>query len=113
MVLIRDNIKKTKYRKSDLKNLSIGRGSAIFEENQEAIKEIINSEEEKNKLIKEIEEQIKKIGKMNIFEYLRYNGENDEKSENSLSKKDEIEEKLDNSEELIENKEIKYKKLKF
>ena len=51
---------------------------------------------------------------MNFFEYLRYkNGEIDEKSEDSLSIKDEIEEKLDNLEELIENKEIKYKKLKF
>ena len=114
MALIRDNIKKTKYRKSDLKNLSIGRGSAIVEENQKAIEEKINSEEEKNRLIKEIEEQIKKIYKMNVFEYLRYkNGEIDEKSEDSLSTKDEIEEKLDNLEELIENKEIKYKNLNF
>ena len=80
MVLIRDKIKKTKYRKSDLKNLSIGRGSAIFEENQKAINKKINAQEEKNKLIKEIEEQIKKISKRNVFEYLRYtNGENDEK----------------------------------
>ena len=86
MALIRDNIKKTKYRKSDLKNLSIGRGSSIVKENQKAIEEKINSEEEKNRLIKEIEEQIKKISKMNVFEYLRYkNGEIDEKSEDSLS----------------------------
>ena len=65
-------------------------------------------------MVKDIEEQIKKIIKMNVFEYLRYiNGEKDEKSENSLTTKDEIEEKLDNLEEVIKNKEIKYKKLKF
>ena len=63
MALIRDNIKKTKYRKSDLKNLSIGRGSAIFEENQKAIKEKINSEEEKNKLIKKLKNKLKKFVK--------------------------------------------------
>ena len=114
MTIIQDKIKKTKFRKRDLKNLAIGRGLSIVEGNKKAKEEKTNSEEEKNRLVKEIEEQIKKITKMNVFEYLRYiNGEKDEKSEDSLSTKDEIEEKLDNLEELIKNKEIKYKKLKF
>ena len=51
---------------------------------------------------------------MNAFEYLRYKNGEDEEDENSLSTKEEIEEKIDNLELLIkENKEIKYKKIKF
>ena len=36
-----------------------------------------------------------------------------DKEENSMSTKDEVEEKVDNLEQLIKNKEIKYKNLKF
>ena len=51
---------------------------------------------------------------MDVFEYLRHkNGEDDGKDENSMSTKDEVEEKVDNLELLIKNKEIKYKNLKF
>ena len=69
------------------------------------------SEEEKAQLINEIEERIKKISKMNVFEYLRYvNGDVEEDEEiNSNSKATNIMEKIDDLENLIRNKEIKYK----
>ena len=51
---------------------------------------------------------------MNVFEYLRHKNGMDEEDENSLSTKEEIEEKIDNLKQLIkEKKEIKYKKLNF
>ena len=48
---------------------------------------------------------------MNVFEYLRYiNGDNDEEEDiNSNSTAANIEEKIDDLEKLIKNKEIKYK----
>lgn len=48
---------------------------------------------------------------MNVFEYLRYvNGDNEEEEENnSSSTATNVEEKIDDLEELIRNKEIKYK----
>ncbi len=114
MEIVNKNIKKTKFKKRDLKNLSLGRGINIIRENQKAKDEKRKSIEEKNNSIQDIEEKIKKISKMNAFEYLRYKNGEDEEDENSLSTKEEIEEKIDNLEQLIkENKEIKYKKIKF
>ena len=48
---------------------------------------------------------------MNVFEYLRYiNGDNDEEEDiNSNSTGANVEEKIDDLEKLIKNKEIKYK----
>ena len=48
---------------------------------------------------------------MNVFEYLRYvNGDNEEDEEiSSYSTATNIEEKIDDLENLIRNKEIKYK----
>ena len=49
-------------------------------------------------IIKKYEGQIKKISKMNAFEYLSHrngdDGNNEDKDENSISIKDEIEEKI-------------------
>ena len=53
---------------------------------------------------------------MNVFEYLKYiNGETDDDNEkNSISTKDDVEEKLNNLENLIkEDKNVKYKKIKL
>jgi len=68
------------------------------------------SEEEKTQLINEIEERIKNLSKKNVFEYLRYiNGDNVEEEINSNSITTNVEEKIDDLENLIKNKEIKYK----
>ena len=50
-------------------------------------------------MIKKSEGQIKKISKMNVFEYLSHDSGGDgNKDENSISTKDEIEEKIYNLE---------------
>ena len=87
MEIVNKNIKKTKFKKRDLKNLSLGRGINIIRENQKAKDEKRKSIEEKNNSIQDIEEKIKKISKMNAFEYLRYKNGEDEEDENSLSTK--------------------------
>ena len=114
MKIINKNVKEKKFKKRDIKNLSLGRGINIALESQKAKNEKNKSIEEKNNFVKDIEEQIKKIAKMDAFEYLRYKNGEDEGDENSISTKEEIEEKINNLEQLIkENKQIKYKKIKF
>ena len=101
--------KKNNLKKRDIKNLSLGRGINITLESQKAKDEKNKSFEEKNNLVK-----IKKIAKKDAFEYFRYKNGEDEGDENSISTKEEIEEKINNLEQLIkENKQIKYKKIKF
>jgi len=60
---------------------------------------------------KEGRQKIEKISKMTIFKYLRHiNGDEDKENEIDSSKIDEIENKIYNLEELIdESKEIKYR----
>ena len=80
-----------------MKNLSIRRGLSIIESSEKTKEEKIKCDEQKNKLIKEIKEQIEKISKMDVFEFFKYkNGEEDGKDENLISTKDEVEEKVDN-----------------
>ena len=73
---LQKTLKKRKFKKRDLKNLSIGRGLSIIESSEKAKEEKVKCDEQKNKLVKEVEDQIEKISKMDVFEYLRYkNGE--------------------------------------
>ena len=58
-----DYHQKNKKKKKLFKNLSRKRGLTISEENQKEKEEKIVSEEEKNRLVKGIEEQIKNISK--------------------------------------------------
>ena len=72
----------------------IGTALSIIQ-SQEKENEKKKSKEEKVKLINGIEERIAKISKMNVFEYLKHiNGEIDDDNEkNSISTKDDVEEK--------------------
>ena len=104
------------FRKKDLKNLSIGRAIAILENREKLIEGKKKSKVDLRKIDEEFKEKIKKISKMNIFDYLRHiNGNEDEENESDSSTKDEnIEDKIDSFEELIkENKDIKYKKIRI
>ena len=116
MAKFRKKIRTKKFKKRDLRGMSLGRAISIIRGFEQAKADKKKSKEEKIKLINEIEEKIKKISKMNIFEYLRHrNGENDDENEkNSISTRDEVEEKVDILKKLIEeDKNIKYKKIKI
>ena len=68
-------------------------------------------EEEKSRLIEDLELKINSINKMNIFQYLRYlKGEEEQKEDDdSVSTVDDKEGKIFDLEELIKvNNEIKY-----
>ena len=105
-------IKKKVYKKRDLRLMTIGNALSIVNvQNQELVKEK-KIEEEKNKLIEDLELKINSLSKKDVFQYLRYlNGEEEEKEEgDSVSTVDDKEGKIFDLEELIKlNKEIKYK----
>ena len=102
------------FKKRDLKNLSIGRGISILRKREEVINDKAISIEEKQKCLDEIKAKISEIKKMNVFEYLRHINGDDEDDAKSNSTSAEIEDKIDNFEELIKNnKEIKYKNIRF
>ena len=109
--------KKTKiFKKRDLRGKPIGTALSIIQSQEKEKEEKKKSKEEKINLINEIEERIAKISKMNVFEYLKHiNRETDDDNEkNSISTKDDVEEKVDNLENLIkEDKNVKYKKIKL
>ena len=105
-------IKKKVYKKRDLRLMTIGNALSIVNvQNQGLVKEK-KIEEEKNKLIEDLELKINSLSKKDVFQYLRYlNGEEEEKEEgDSVSTVDDKEGKIFDLEGLIKlNKEIKYK----
>ena len=107
---IRKKIKTKKFKKTDLKNMSLGRAMSIIKDEENAINDKNKAESEKDQSLESLNEKINLISKMNAFEYLHHiNGEED----NSEST-NEVERKINNLEELMkENKQIKYKKIKF
>ena len=108
-------IKAKKFNRRELRGISLGGAISVIRSQEEVKEEKEKTKEEKTKIINEIEEKIKKISKMNVFEYLRHkNGENDDDNEkNSISTRDDVEEKVDILEKLIkEDKNVKYQKIK-
>ena len=59
MKIINKNVKEKKFKKRDIKNLSLGRGINIALESQKAKDEKNKFIEEKNNLVKDIEEKTK------------------------------------------------------
>ena len=105
----RHQIKKLKFKKRDLRNLSIGRALSIINQLDIAIDDKNKTEEEKEEQIKVSKEKVELISKMNVFHYLKHLNGKDEDDDNSESTIEEIEEKMDDLEELIKkNKDIKY-----
>ena len=102
-----------KFRRSDLKYLSLGRALSIIDGPT-------RTKDERDKKIKEIEEKIALVTKMSLRDYLKYlNGKiiknkDEDNEENSVSTIDEFEERLDKIGTFIKNKNIKYNlKIKF
>ena len=97
IALVGKKIKAKKFNRRDLRGISLGRAVSVIRGQEEVKEEKEKTKEEKTKIINEMEEKIKKISKMNVFEYLRHrNGENDDDNEkNSISTRDDVEEKVD------------------
>ena len=102
-----------KFRRSDLKYLSLGRALSIIDGPT-------RTKDERDKKIKEIEEKIALVTKMSLRDYLKYlNGKiikskDEDNEENYVSTIDEFEERLDKIGTFIKNKNIKYNlKIKF
>ena len=109
-----NNDVKKKFKKRDLKNMSIGRALSIINGPQTA-------EDEKKLAISEKEKKIDLISKMTLWEYLEHHKEKEKEKEkeefineqeesiNSDSTMDEAEQKLSQLEKLIkEDKNLKY-----
>ena len=90
--------------------MTLGRAMSIIRDAENSINDKNKAESEKDQSLESLNEKINLISKMNAFEYLHHiNGEED----NSEST-NEVERKINNLEELMkENKQIKYKKIKF
>ena len=101
---------KKKFKKTDLKYMSLGRALSITD----GPERLINEKEEK---IKEIKKKIEKISKMSLKEYINHknkkikeNIENDSEEDEETSL-DDIEKKINQLEEIcVKNKNIKYPK---
>ena len=86
--------------------MSLGLGISFAKAIEKTKEKKLQKKEEKEKVITEWEDKIKKISAMNIFEYLKYlNGEDKiAGDEDSIStKENEIENKMENLEKLINN----------
>ena len=91
--------------------MSIGNALSIINEQNQGVENEKKIQEQKNKIIEELELKINSLSKKDVFQYLRYlNGEKEEKEDNdSVSTVDDMEGKIFDLEELIKvNKEIKY-----
>ena len=94
-----------KYKKKDLKNLSLGRALTIINEPK-------NLKDKKDKNIGELESKINMISKMTPLEYLKYLNDMEKGYEDDDSTIDEIEEKISQLNEFTKENKIKYQ-IKF